>query len=200
MSLRASCKRQVWGRVGVVACALLAASVVLTIWVFVSVSRSVGRDGLCKNNLKLIQLAVGVYAEQNGGYLPPRLDVLVDGRYFLYTDKGEVEELLRCPVTGQQYLYLFEGEERRMEELEYRQPLVTEPGFPHGAEPFKYTMSVEGIFWAAPEKRMLARLERDLGRPVQKEDVSELEQDPARLAKLLYEEQRAPWQPPERDP
>ena len=147
--------------------ALAGAVVLFFLHVFLSVSRTAGLDGQCKINLKMIALAVGFYAERNGGYLPPTLDALLDGNYFRYMEKAVAPEVLRCPVTGKEYIYFFEGQHVTQGEVVPGSLLVADRGFPH--DNHKWTMTFEGAF--------LPKREEDV--------IQKLEEDPASLAELL---------------
>ena len=150
-------------RVGrILAGVLLFAVACVVVYVGVGFYRHVHLTGLCKNRLKMVQLAIEEYSGSHGGYLPPSLDALLTDRYFLYVDTPS-KELLTCPRTGEQYIYFYEGTTAKLHDLDVTEILISERGFPHKglSGGLKYTMTVVGAFVSIGEDKTLRKIEEN---------------------------------------
>jgi hypothetical protein len=109
----------------------------------------------CHANLVKIHSALEAWVDARG-CLPLTLDELVRAGPVL----GLVDEgTLRCPATGQRYIYLFEGVPVRGADLGRTWPLVACPGFPHG--PSKFFGSWGSAWRTATEGSLMEGLEED---------------------------------------
>ncbi len=80
----------------------------------------------CVSNLKLLNIGLTMYKDENEGHLPPSLDALLKWNAdFLHDD---LEKYSRCPLTGREYKFIPYTSEADSDSAPFRPILLDEPG------------------------------------------------------------------------
>jgi len=112
----------------------------------------------CLANLKMVSAAATQYIESHDGAPPSSLQVLAEELLI-------EEERLRCPVSGQEYLYFLPGQPFNQDGVGWRKPMAAERGFPHPVRgegmALKYYVLWDATVLSVSVQQLSGRLEDD---------------------------------------